>query len=428
MASVNAPRGMRDFLPADKARRERVLAVIRDRYRAHGFDEIETPVVEEYARLHAGIGGDNEKLAFNILRRGLDAEAIHAAADDQAALTDLGLRYDLTVPLARFYATNRAALPTVFRSIQIAPVWRAERPQKGRYRQFMQCDIDIIGDASARAEAELIAASLDTLDALSLEGATVRINDRRALDAMLDVFGFAPDERPGVLITIDKLDKVGPSGVTAELRERGATATAVDAFDAFLNRPQTRELLPYGEAQIRKTLPEGVSDEVVAHLVGIGESVAAARPAGDVPLQFDPFLVRGMGYYTGTIFELAHPSVSYSLGGGGRYDGMIGRFLGQDVPAVGFSIGFERIADLVSLQDADAAPAVVLVHDRDVPVAELLALKARLIAEGSRVRLEQRTKNLKALLERATADGYTAFATVRAGVDRDALELKSLSV
>ena len=425
MASVNAPRGMRDFLPADKARRERVLAVIRERYRAHGFDEIETPVVEEYARLHAGIGGDNEKLAFNILRRGLDVEAVRAAAEDQSALTDLGLRYDLTVPLARFYATNRGELPGVFRSIQIAPVWRAERPQKGRYRQFMQCDIDIIGDASARAEAELITASLDTLAALSLEGATVRINDRRALDGMLDVFGFAPQERPGVLITIDKLDKIGPSGVTAELRERGATPDAVDAFEQFLSRPQTLEALPYGEAQIRKALPEGVSDEVVTHLVGIGDSVAAAR-GGEVPLLFDPFLVRGMGYYTGTIFELAHPSVSYSLGGGGRYDGMIGRFLGQDVPAVGFSIGFERIVDLVALDDAGAAPSVVLVHDKDVPVAELLSLKAQLIAEGSRVRLEQRPKNMKALLERAGADGYTAFASVRAGATRDALELKPL--
>lgn len=425
MASVNAPRGMRDFLPADKARRERVLAVIRERYRAHGFDEIETPVMEEYARLHAGIGGDNEKLAFNVLRRGLDADAIRAAADDPAALTDLGLRYDLTVPLARFYATNRAELPAVFRSIQIAPVWRAERPQKGRYRQFMQCDIDIIGDASARAEAELIVASLDALAALSLEGATVRINDRRALDAMLDVFGFAPEERPGVLITIDKLDKIGPDGVAAELRERGAAAGAVDAFEAFLRRPQTREFLPFGDAHIRKALPEGVPDEVVAHLVGVGESVAAAR-GGDVPLVFDPFLVRGMGYYTGTIFELAHPSVSYSLGGGGRYDGMIGRFLGQDVPAVGFSIGFERIVDLVSLQEAEAAPAVVLVHDRDVPVAELLALKAALVAEGSRVRLEQRTRNLKGLLDRATADGYTAYASVAAGATRETLELKPL--
>jgi len=425
MASVNAPRGMRDFLPADKARRERVLAVIRERYRAHGFDEIETPVMEEYARLHAGIGGDNEKLAFNILRRGLDADGIRATAEDQAGLTDLGLRYDLTVPLARFYATHRGELPGVFRSIQIAPVWRAERPQKGRYRQFMQCDIDIIGDASARAEAELIAASLDTLAALSLEGATVRINDRRALDAMLDVFGFAPEERPGVLITIDKLDKIGPSGVTAELRDRGATATAVDAFEAFLTRPQTLEFLPYGEAQIRKALPEGIAQDVVAHLVGIGESVGAAR-GGEVPLQFDPFLVRGMGYYTGTIFELAHPSVSYSLGGGGRYDGMIGRFLGQDVPAVGFSIGFERIVDLVSLADDAAAPAVVLVHDKDVPMAELLGLKAQLIAEGSRVRLEQRPKNMKVLLERAEADGYTAFASVRTGTTRGDLEFKQL--
>lgn len=418
---------MRDFLPADKARRERVLSVIRERYRAHGFDEIETPVVEEYERLHAGIGGDNEKLAFNILKRGLDADAVRGAAEDQSALTDLGLRYDLTVPLARFYATHRAELPSVFRSIQIAPVWRAERPQKGRYRQFVQCDIDIIGDASARAEAELIAATLDTVDALGLEGGAVRINDRRALDWMLDSFGFTADERPSVLITIDKLDKIGPDGVAAELRDRGATPTAVDAFAAFLVRPVTLEYNPFGERQIRKALPEGAPEEVVAHLVGIGEAVAASRGAIDVPLLFDPFLVRGMGYYTGTIFELAHPSVAYSLGGGGRYDGMIGRFLGQEVPAVGFSIGFERIVDLVEAEERGSAASVVLVHDRDVPVSELLALKSGLLAEGSRVRLEQRTKNLKALLERAAADGYTAFATVSAGATREGLELKQLS-
>ncbi|WP_448390597.1 histidine--tRNA ligase [Microbacterium aurum] len=422
---------MRDFLPADKARRERVLAVIRERYRAHGFDEIETPVLEDYDRLHAGIGGDNEKLAFNVLKRGLDAEAIRAGADDPAALADLGLRYDLTVPLARFYASHRAELPTVFRAIQIAPVWRAERPQKGRYRQFVQCDIDIIGDATGRAEAELIVATLDTLDALGLEGGTIRINERRALDWMLESFGFTADERPGVLITIDKLDKIGPDGVTAELRERGTTPAAVDAFQAFLHRPQTLEYDPFGERQIRKALPEGAPDEVVADLVAIGEAVAAARgtdsPLGDVPIVFDPFLVRGMGYYTGTIYELAHPSVDYSLGGGGRYDGMIGRFLGQDVPAVGFSIGFERIVDLVADGEDAAASAVVLVHDRDVPVAELVALKAALVAEGARVRLEQRTKNLKALLERAAADGYTAFAMVSAGALRADLELKPLS-
>ncbi|AMG85116.1 MULTISPECIES: histidine--tRNA ligase [Microbacterium] len=416
---------MRDFLPADKARRERVLSVIRDRYRAHGFDEIETPVVEEYDRLHAGIGGDNEKLSFNILRRGLDAEAVRAGADDPAELSDLGLRYDLTVPLARFYASNRGQLPGVFRSIQIGPVWRAERPQKGRYRQFVQCDIDIIGDASARAEAELLAASLDAVDALGLEGASVRINDRRVLEWMLEHFGFTEEERPQVLITIDKLDKIGPEGVAAELRERGATTTAVDAFQAFLGRPQTLEYHPFGDRQIRKALPDGAPDELVAHLVGIGEAVAAGRGQDDIPLVFDPFLVRGMGYYTGTIFELAHPSVTYSLGGGGRYDGMIGRFLQQDVPAVGFSLGFERLVDLVSTDPATAAQAIVLVHDAAVPVAELVAHKTALVAKGARVRLEQRTKNLKALLERSAADGYTHFASVRPGDDE--LEVKTLA-
>ena len=415
---------MRDFLPADKARREHVLGVVRDVYSRHGFDEIETPVMEDYDRLHAGLGGDNEKLSFSILKRGMDADGIRAAADDQAALADLGLRYDLTVPLARFYATHRAQLPTVFRSVQIAPVWRAERPQKGRYRQFMQCDIDIIGDASARAEAELMIASLDVLDALGLVGGSIRVNDRRALDAMLDVFGFAPDQRPGVLITIDKLDKVGPSGVVAELRGRGVNASAVDAFAAYLDRPASAP--SFDEAGIRATLPDGIPDEIVAHLVDLGDTVAAAR-GGEVPLVFDPFLVRGMGYYTGTIFELAHPSVDYSLGGGGRYDGMIGRFLGQQVPAVGFSIGFERIVDLLPETGSEGERSVVLVHDRDVPFAQLLSLKTALIGGGARVRVEQRPKNMKALLERSTADGYASFATVNVDTTPETLEIKPLS-
>jgi len=425
---VNPPRGMRDFLPAEKARRERVLAVIRERYRAHGFDEIETPVVEDYGRLHAGIGGDNEKLAYNILRRGMDADAIREAADDPAALADLGLRYDLTVPLARFYASHRGELPGVFRAIQVAPVWRAERPQKGRYRQFVQCDIDIIGDASTRAEAELIIATLDAVAALGLSGATVRINDRRALDSMLDVFGFAETERPGVLITLDKLDKIGPQGVVDELRERSANTAAVDAVEAFMRRPVTLEYTPFGERQIRKALPEGVSDQIVADLAAIGEAVAAVH-GGDAgaPLVFDPFLVRGMGYYTGTIYELAHPSVGYSLGGGGRYDGMIGRFLGQEVPAVGFSIGFERLVDLLEETAADAAASVVLVHDADVPLGELLALKAALVGDGTRVRLERRTKNLKGLLERALADGFSGFASVSSGTTAATLEVRPLN-
>ncbi|MEO7348998.1 MAG: ATP phosphoribosyltransferase regulatory subunit, partial [Terrimesophilobacter sp.] len=186
---VNPPRGMRDFLPGEKARRERVLCIIRDTYRAHGFDEIETPAVEESSRLHAGLGGDNEKLAYGILKRGLTSDDL-AAVTDPLDLADLGLRFDLTVPLTRFYATHQAELPSVFRSIQLGSVWRAERPQKGRYRQFVQCDIDVIGDATGLAEAELITASLATFDALGIDGVTMRINDRRILTGMLNHFGF----------------------------------------------------------------------------------------------------------------------------------------------------------------------------------------------------------------------------------------------
>jgi histidyl-tRNA synthetase len=437
-SQVNPPRGMRDFLPADKARRERLLGVIRQTYRAHGFDEIETPVMEDSDRLHAGLGGDNEKLAFGILKRGLTPDELHIA-EQPLDLVDLGLRFDLTVPLARFYASHRSELPTVFRSIQIGSVWRAERPQKGRYRQFVQCDIDIIGEPTIQAEAELITATLATVDALGLEGATIRVNDRRLLIGMLAGFGFSPAEYDSVLITVDKLDKIGHDGVVAELRSREATSSAVDALAAFFARPTTREYLPFGEAAILKALPEGADAGVVAQLVALGEAVAAARAVGGSRVEthdpasrtdllaFDPFLVRGMGYYTGPIFELAHPSVTYSLGGGGRYDGMIGRFLGSQVPATGFSLGFERLVDLIELPDASAADAIALVHDADVPLARLLALKAELLADGGRIRLVARPKNVKPLLDALAAEGFTRFGFVGAATDAATLELRDLS-
>jgi histidyl-tRNA synthetase len=427
---------MRDFLPADKARRERVLGIIRSVFSAHGFDEIETPVMEDSARLHAGLGGDNEKLAFGVLKRGLTAEDF-AGATDALDLADLGLRFDLTVPLARFYASHRAELPTVFRAIQAAPVWRAERPQKGRYRQFVQCDIDIIGEAGPLAEIELLTATADAFTALGLTGCTIRINDRRLLIGMLDALGFPPASRDQVLITIDKLDKVGQDGVVSELRERGVDPAAVDALETFFRRPQTMEYLTFGERSIRKALPPEADDAVVAELVAIGQAVGApggrvgrsatvSRPAASAPaastsaastptVEFDPFLVRGMGYYTGTIFEIVHPSLPYSLGGGGRYDGMIGRFLGADVPAAGFSIGFERIVDLVQLTEDSAAGGVALVYDSDVTSAVLMELKAELIASGRRVRLERAPRNLKPLLEQLAASGFAELATVPAG-------------
>jgi histidyl-tRNA synthetase len=418
---------MRDFLPAEKARRERILAIIRGVYRAHGFDEIETPVAEDSDRLHAGLGGDNEKLAFGILKRGLTRDDLQAA-QEPLDLADLGLRFDLTVPLARFYASHRPELPGVFRGIQIAPVWRAERPQKGRYRQFVQCDIDVLGEPGPRAEAELLVATLATLDALGLEGGFIRVNDRRLLVGMLASFGFAPDEYDGALVTIDKLDKIAQAGVLAELRERGYTAAAVDALEAFFGRPTTTEFLPFGEAAIRRALPDDPDSDALAGLVAIGEAVTAARGVDpeSALLQFDPFLVRGMGYYTGPIFELAHPSVDYSLGGGGRYDGMIGRFLGTEVPATGFSLGFERLVELVDIP-AEESEAIALVHDADVDLAQLLTLKAELIATGSRVRLVARPKNVKSTLDALGADGFTSFSFVDRSTTLASLSLRSLT-
>ena len=426
---------MRDFLPAEKARRERLLAVIRASYRAHGFDEIETPVVEDSDRLHAGLGGDNEKLAFGVLKRGLTRDDLQAA-HEPLDLVDLGLRFDLTVPLARFYASHRAELPNVFRAIQIAPVWRAERPQKGRYRQFVQCDIDIIGEPGIGAEAELLVATLATVDALGLRDSIIRINDRRLLTGMLDALGFAAADQDAVLITIDKLDKIGQDGVVAELRERDVTAPAVDALEQFFRRPMTMEYLPFGERAIRRALPQGADEAVITELAALGDAVRAARPRPGTPeelegqsvlLEFDPFLVRGMGYYTGPIFELAHPSVPYSLGGGGRYDGMIGRFLGTEVPATGFSLGFERLVDLLEMEAEDASPAIALLYDAEVPLATLLTLKTELLAGGGRVRLVARPKNTKSLLESLAAEGFSRFAFVDATVaDAAGLQLRDL--
>ncbi|SDT11657.1 histidine--tRNA ligase [Microterricola viridarii] len=413
--TVTPPRGMRDFLPADKARREHALGIIRASYAAHGFDEIETPVMEDAARLHSGLGGDNEKLAFAVMKRGLGAEDLAAAAasGDVLALADLGLRFDLTVPLARFYATHRSALPGVFRAIQIAPVWRAERPQKGRYRQFVQCDIDIIGEAGQLAEIELIGATAGTLDALGLTGCSIRINDRRILAALLAHWGVPETQYERALITIDKLDKIGAGGVAEELAGLGIAAEGIaETLESIANAGW--ELLDGG-------VPAWLDQEAYAELL----TLRSALP--EVELVFDPTLVRGMGYYTGTIFEIAHPDLGYSLGGGGRYDGMIGRFLGTDVPACGFSIGFERIVDLLPEDATSTADAAVIVHEKDALPAELMALKRQLVASGTRVRLEKRSKNLKALLERAEADGFTRFALLGHGVtDAGQLEFKPL--
>ncbi|WIE65729.1 histidine--tRNA ligase [Curtobacterium sp. MCLR17_036] len=403
--SVTAPRGMRDFLPADKARREHVLGVVRDVYARHGFDEIETPVVEDADRLHSGLGGDNEKLAFAVMKRGLGVEDLRAA-EAPLDLADLGLRFDLTVPLARFYASHRAELPSVFRSVQIAPVWRAERPQKGRYRQFVQCDIDVLGEPGQLAEIELIGATTAALDALGVTGTTIRINDRRILLSLLASWGITePQAADRALITIDKLDKIGPDGVAAELR-----GTVGQELPGLEDTIRALEAADWSSVEGATWLDADAYADLLR--------LRTALPGVD--LRFDPTLVRGMGYYTGTIFEVAHPDFGYSLGGGGRYDGMIGRFLGQDVPAVGFSLGFERLVDLVTLPESAESDAVVLVHDKDVDPVRLAALKTEALASHRRVRLERRTKNMKNLLAGLSAQGFSAFATI--GADTDSLQ------
>ena len=373
---------MRDFLPEDKRVRDAVLGKIRSTYTARGYQEIETPALEDLARLTSGQGGDNEKLAYRVMKRGAELEEALASSGE---LADLGLRYDLTVPLTRYYATNRSSLPNVFKAIQTGPVWRAERPQKGRYRQFVQCDIDIIGDASLLAEIDLISSSLAALDALGLSDAVIRVNHRSLLVSLLSSLGVAAAEHGSAMITIDKLDKIGADGVAKELEERFGTAVG-SAFATWI-----------------ASVDVSVIPDELAEIFSV---IDGSR------LKFDPTLVRGMGYYTGPIFEIEHPGSGSSIGGGGRYDGMVGKWLGQDVPAVGISLGFERVVDLLDASVvASAGESVVLVIEGDV-MAKAVEIRDTLIAQGYRVRFEARPKKLNNLLESMAANGFTHFATL----------------
>ena len=386
MASqINPPRGMRDFLPIEKSVRNDLLSKIVGTYASHGFQEIETPALEAIERLSSGDGGDNEKLAFRVLKRGEELEAALGKGADE--LSDLGLRYDLTVPLTRYYATNHAKLPKVFKAIQTGPVWRAERPQKGRYRQFVQCDIDIIGDGSNFAEIELLNASLKALSAIGINDAKIRINHRELLSRSIASLGVSPTDFGKAMITIDKLDKIGPEGVALEMKERFGEKIA-DATSSWLSSLSTAPQIP-------------------AELSEIFEAVEQLHPG---KLRFDPTLVRGMGYYTGSIFEIEHPASGSSIGGGGRYDGMVGKWLGTEVAAVGVSIGFERVAELVSESPARSQSLVVIFEPNEQQAA--LAVQAEAIAAGYLVRLEPTPKKLNTLLDSLKDQGIAEFAVL----------------
>ena len=382
---------MRDLLPAEKQKREQLISLIRETYAARGFQEIETPAVEAIERLSSGQGGDNEKLVFKVLKRG---EELERAVSEGKELADLGLRFDLTVPLTRYFASNRGSLPRVLKAIQVGPVWRAERPQKGRYRQFLQCDIDILGEPSELAELELISASLAALDAIGLSKATIRVNDRRLLKTQLDAAGISADQ-DRAMIAIDKLDKIGLAKVVQEIAESWGTESA---------------------QKVSAWLSADVSDwpEELAWVEKLGDDAARLR--------YDPSLVRGMGYYTGAIFEIEYPGAESSIGGGGRYDEMVGRWAGTDTPAAGISLGIERIIELAEIDANKGKSLVVLIED---DFAGAMSLQEELIAEGYSVRLERKAKNIKAQLEELAANGYEFFAYQAAS--RQELEIRSLS-
>ena len=407
---VHPPRGMRDFLPVEKQKRDIVLNNIRSTYLSHGFQEIETPALEDLERLTSGQGGDNEKLAFRVMKRGEELERAIEANTDGASdnLADLGLRFDLTVPLTRYYATNRSKLPKVFKAIQAGPVWRAERPQKGRYRQFIQCDIDIIGESSILAEIDLLTSSLHALEVIGLTDATIRLNHRLLLAKVLADLGIPEDGKPAAMIIIDKLDKIFAEGVVKELGEKFGDKVAEAA---------------------KNWLPLLNSDfDVPSELQEIFSAIETRFGKGR--LRFDPTLVRGMGYYTGTIFEIEHPDSGSSIGGGGRYDGMIGRWTGDDVPAVGISIGFERAVDLVPDSFVSKPPMqLVLVLENDSPavLAAALNLQPALFENGYAVRLELRPKKLNILLDSLAEQGFTHFAAIgEDSVNMDALVIKPI--
>jgi histidyl-tRNA synthetase len=408
----NSPaRGMRDLLPADVAVRDHVLESISAVYRQFGYQRIETPALENIARLSSGDGADNEKLIFEVLRRGLPPEV--AAGTSVRELVDLGLRYDLTVPLTRFYGNNHAALPLPFRSLQVGPVWRADRPQRGRYRQFYQCDIDMIGEPSVLAEAELIEATSEALAAIGLTGTTIRVSDRRFLAALAAECGVPADSWDTFFITLDKLDRIGWDGVRSELVELGFDAALVAAV---VKKIEGLADVPAGElaAVLAETVP-GLPAEVVEDLSATAASLARLAAKRPLNWQFDPTLVRGMGYYTGQVFEIIHPGMSGSVAGGGRYDKLIGRSLGHDVPACGFSLGFERIVDLLSAELARDAVAVLV--EGDVPVADALEVARDLRAAGvpgGVVEVVRRSGKFGAQLKRLETAGFSGFLLVRA--------------
>ena len=404
--------GMKDILPAEMEIRDYVTSVIKDTYRSFGFTPIETPCMENIANLSNKQGGENEKLIFKVLKRGekLNLET----AKEEADVVDFGMRYDLTVPLSRFYANNANDLPSPFKALQIGSVWRADRPQRGRYRQFTQCDIDILGEPSNLAEIELINATTTTIGRLGFKNFEIRINERRILKAMAAYSGFAEDDYDSVFITLDKMDKIGVEGVAEELAKDGYAQESIDKYLGLFKLLEEKKDVAEGVAFLADTLGDFLDEEVVTNMTEIATAVNATKNA-EFTLVFDPTLVRGMSYYPGTIFEISMPELGAACGGGGRYDKMIGKFTGNDVPACGFSIGFERIILLLmesGFKIPESPKRVAYLVEKKYPAEKLVdvmkqAKEAR--ENGQQVLVVRMNKNKKFQKEQLAKDGYEEF-------------------
>ncbi|MGN0312608.1 MAG: histidine--tRNA ligase [Lachnospiraceae bacterium] len=399
--------GMRDIMPEEMQLRDYVQNVIRETYRSFGFTPIETPCMEDISNLSNKQGGENEKLIFKVLKRGEKLKLEEAACE--ADLVDQGMRYDLTVPLARYYSNNANNLPSPFKALQMGNVWRADRPQRGRYRQFMQCDIDILGDPTDLAEIELITATTTCLGKLGFKGFQIRINERRILKAMAAYSGFTEERFDEVFIILDKMDKIGLDGVREELLSHEFAAESVEKYLKLFEELEGKE---DGLSYLAQILGSFLSEEVVNNMQEITQCVNAAK-AAEFELVFDPTLVRGMSYYTGTIFEIAMPEFGGSCGGGGRYDKMIGNFTGNDVPACGFSIGFERII-LLLMESGFKIPSqpekTAFLIEKGCSaerLSEIMKEAAKLRAEGRDVLVSRMNKNKKFQKEQLEQSGYT---------------------
>ncbi len=413
MSFIKTPmKGMPEQLPQDMQIREYVTKIIKESYDKHGFSLIETPVVEHIENLSNKQGGENEKLIFKILKRGEKLEDANGVDE----MVDAGLRYDLTVPLARFYANNANNLPVPFKAFQMGNVFRADRPQKGRYRQFTQCDIDIIGDSSNLAEIELISVIADVLYKLGMGDFKIRVNDRRILKAMAKYCGFPEEQYDEVFIALDKLDKIGIDGVKQCLLELGLVKDGIEKYcKAFESYQEESSCFGF----INTNFNGAVENEIVNNLEDILK-VTSKTIAGKGKVVFDPSLVRGMSYYTGPIFEVELSSYHLSIGGGGRYDEMIGKYSGNNVCACGFSLGFERLIEIVkenNLARINNGTSTAILIAKDVPydkVENAMLYANKLRDNGERVLIAPRNKNAKFQKETLESLGYTKFVEVYA--------------